>query len=625
MKQSPLSLLIGFLSFLNPFQKGFTRKEAVVYCSRRQGPTGIWERLPRLHYHLFNRGKVNLLKTDVELQLQKGDPSKKSIILITDDARAMVDQISLVELVKGLKSEFNVVVVYLHESPRNIMPWKDVLTVGPLDKGALGTVVVEEISFLQRLSEVECVLALPLECGEVLVEIWKLGLPILHHIPEFLVTLRQVEWIKKSSRDATLQLFSSLEIQEKTLALTGLKDSRRRRALGSGSAKNLADEIKELSVKAKDLLVAEREECALIKSAGFFDHCYAYPEIELTCDRPIRDYLAAWRSGWKPRKPCPGFHPGVYRDHHPDLMGDPTVDFIRQGKPIGPWLTEVMRERGSEPSLWEEARWTETKSQPQGSGTGRQGGGCHQSERIATSIRAALHLHLHYTEGIQGLLQKIKNAKSMPNLFISVTSEEGKKKLKLILSKYGLQAQEITVFPNRGRDIGPFLTGFGPRLFSDYEVVGHLHSKKSPHAHDDYLENWVEFLENGLVGEKGGMMDAILGRMATDPTIGIVYPDDPGCFGWEDNYSYGKQLLEKLGFEVPSQDSSMNFPVGTMFWARTAALKPLINLNLKRENYPEEPVAIDGTMLHAIERIFGMLPGLTGFRTVVTATEGISR
>jgi len=50
------SLVVGCLSYLNPFCKGFSRKEALVYCSRRQGPTGLWEKLPELQYSLCNRG-----------------------------------------------------------------------------------------------------------------------------------------------------------------------------------------------------------------------------------------------------------------------------------------------------------------------------------------------------------------------------------------------------------------------------------------------------------------------------------------------------------------------------------------------------------------------------------------
>ena len=120
-------------------------------------------------------------------------------------------------------------------------------------------------------------------------------------------------------------------------------------------------------------------------------------------------------------------------------------------------------------------------------------------------------------------------------------------------------------------------------------------------------------------------MDAILAKMASDPSIGIIYPDDPGCFGWEGNYAYGEDLLKRMGFQSPDKDASMNFPVGTMFWARTAALKPLIDLNLKWEDYPEEPLPIDGSMLHAMERLIGIVPGIAGYRTVVTQVEGVSR
>jgi hypothetical protein len=58
MSHSPLTSIVGLLLYMNPFRKGFSRMEALVYCSRRQGPTGLWEKLPELHYSLFNRGKA---------------------------------------------------------------------------------------------------------------------------------------------------------------------------------------------------------------------------------------------------------------------------------------------------------------------------------------------------------------------------------------------------------------------------------------------------------------------------------------------------------------------------------------------------------------------------------------
>jgi lipopolysaccharide biosynthesis protein len=91
------------------------------------------------------------------------------------------------------------------------------------------------------------------------------------------------------------------------------------------------------------------------------------------------------------------------------------------------------------------------------------------------------------------------------------------------------------------------------------------------------------------------------------------------------SYSYGKELIERMGYKAPLPGASMNFPVGTMFWARTAALKPLTDLNLQWEDYPEEPIPIDGSMLHAMERLIGIVPRLCGFRTVVTRVEGVAR
>ena len=98
-----LKLFICFLCCLNPFRKEFSRKKALLYCSRRQGPTGFWEKLPRLHYCLFNRGKEHLLKTDVELQAGEINSSRKAWVLITDDARAthflveLIDQVAAPE------------------------------------------------------------------------------------------------------------------------------------------------------------------------------------------------------------------------------------------------------------------------------------------------------------------------------------------------------------------------------------------------------------------------------------------------------------------------------------------------------------------------------------------------
>jgi hypothetical protein len=196
--------------------------------------------------------------------------------------------------------------------------------------------------------------------------------------------------------------------------------------------------------------------------------------------------------------------------------------------------------------------------------------------------------------------------------------------VKGLLEKYEVDCCELEVFSNRGRDLGPFLTGFRESLMN-YEILGHFHTKGSKHAPSDFVKRWNAFLSGNLIGRRGQMMNKILDRMSADSGIGIVYPDDPMIWGWFENYKMGKTLLEKLGLAIPNEKDFFNYPAGSMFWARTEALKPLFDLALRWEDYPEEPISQDATILHAIERLFGIIPERIGYRTLLTHVSGLIR
>lgn len=68
-----------------------------------------------------------------------------------------------------------------------------------------------------------------------------------------------------------------------------------------------------------------------------------------------------------------------------------------------------------------------------------------------------------------------------------------------------------------------------------------------------------------------------------------------------------------------------NFPVGSMFWARSAVVRKFVDLGLKWDDYPLEPVPIDGTLIHAIERMFGVAPAAMGLTSALTNVRGLTR
>ncbi len=216
-----------------------------------------------------------------------------------------------------------------------------------------------------------------------------------------------------------------------------------------------------------------------------------------------------------------------------------------------------------------------------------------------------------------------------------MTSQSAAEAVAHIFSAYSQGAIDVRVFENRGRDIGPFLTGFGEVILRRYEIIGHVHAKKSAGkaangesltpAFLESISQWRRFLYANLLGGKSAMADAIIQRFAREETIGLVFPDDPHLLGWGENLPYAADLARRLGIAEPLPATTFNFPVGSMFWARTAALRPLLELGLNWDDFPAEPVPYDGSLLHAIERLLPFVVERAGFRSAVTYVAGVTR
>ena len=96
--------------------------------------------------------------------------------------------------------------------------------------------------------------------------------------------------------------------------------------------------------------------------------------------------------------------------------------------------------------------------------------------------------------------------------------------------------------------------------------------------------------------------NVILGCFADDPKLGLVFPEDPHLNDWDENREMGDALAKRMKISMPLP-THFDFPIGTMFWARPRALKSMFDLRLAPSDFPPEPLPIDGTILHALERL----------------------
>jgi lipopolysaccharide biosynthesis protein len=157
--------------------------------------------------------------------------------------------------------------------------------------------------------------------------------------------------------------------------------------------------------------------------------------------------------------------------------------------------------------------------------------------------------------------------------------------------------------PNRGRDIAPKLIGFRD-VHDRYEFVLHLHSKRSLHA--DFLAPWRRYIYETLLGSTA-IIRSVFEAFARLPQLGMLAPQhfEPTrrWLDWNGNFEVARALAARMGIALRS-DAALDFPSGSMFWARSAALRPVLDLNLSFEDFPRESGQQDHTPAHALERLY---------------------
>lgn len=244
---------------------------------------------------------------------------------------------------------------------------------------------------------------------------------------------------------------------------------------------------------------------------------------------------------------------------------------------------------------------------------------------IATSpnTKLAVVLHLYYPDLWPAIKVKLKNINVPFDLFVSV-QEQHKDVVLDKVNKFH-KVTNITVVPNRGRDVLPFML-LAKRISEEkqYEYLLKLHSKKSTHRDDGSV--WLDSLMSELIPSDISKIIATLEESDT----GVIGPADHvvslsrymganrdrigTILESVSNKSTVKQMLE----------NPRKYPYfgGTMFWCRIDFLLPLLQSSMKPSDFESERGQLDGTAAHALERIFGKLLHAVSNKKMYVVADG---
>ena len=227
----------------------------------------------------------------------------------------------------------------------------------------------------------------------------------------------------------------------------------------------------------------------------------------------------------------------------------------------------------------------------------------------------AVVMHMHYPELAAEMRAYLENIPGPVDLFASTDTPENAERLHQAYADWGPGKVEVRVAPNRGRDIAPKLVAFRD-VYMRYAVTLHLHSKRS--IHTSYQRLWRYFLLESLIGDRDRAARA-LSAFEHEADLGMISPGHyfavRNNITWGPNFRSARELAERMGFALDPA-ALVDFPSGSMFWARSAALKPLLDLHIREDDFPVEAGQIDGTLAHAIERLYFLVCRAAGYRWV---------
>ena len=113
------------------------------------------------------------------------------------------------------------------------------------------------------------------------------------------------------------------------------------------------------------------------------------------------------------------------------------------------------------------------------------------------------------------------------DLLVSVTNQAAGDVAQACLRNYSQGSVDIRVFRNCGRDLGPLLSGFAKTILERYDIVGHIHTKKSVgiYSSEAFVQHWVKFLYANLLADEHGMADYLSSQQ-----IFIKLASEQSCF-----------------------------------------------------------------------------------------------
>jgi lipopolysaccharide biosynthesis protein len=235
--------------------------------------------------------------------------------------------------------------------------------------------------------------------------------------------------------------------------------------------------------------------------------------------------------------------------------------------------------------------------------------------------KTALFFHVYYDDLLSCCFSYMQAMPNDADIYITTSKCELLPKIKELCTTYHLERAVIKLVSARGRSESAFLMTCQDVIYQyDYVCIAHDKRSSTVKPGSIGLEFGYHNLDSLLKTKQ--YVENIIGAFKKDSRLGLLVPiflvfsifQRANGAEWGPNYKQVEQLMHELNLDVPIDPAVPPLmPAGGMFWCRPSILKKLVDQQWTYEDFPDEPLPSDGTLLHAIERIIPFLAQDAGY------------
>lgn len=237
---------------------------------------------------------------------------------------------------------------------------------------------------------------------------------------------------------------------------------------------------------------------------------------------------------------------------------------------------------------------------------------------------AVVFAHLYYEDMLNSTFEYLKRVPEWIDIIITTDTEKKYNAVKEQCEKNLKNNYKIIIVKNKGREWSAFLLNVVPYVIK-YKYFCFVHDKKSEQMFYPTVGNsFNEIMWNAVLYSEN-YIENVINKFEEDNRLGMLAPHIVyhGEFWrhsadfWTVCYEGTRELAEKIGINDLSGMDSPLITIGSYFWGRTEAFKKLLLYNFKYEDFEDEPLAIDGTINHFLERIITFAVKDAGYYTAL--------